>query len=749
MNSKDNQRDGDKQEIAPARLPARAETSQEKKKAGVQNGRPRSSARPRRAKSSSSDGPSYYNPDRWEEAVQTHQKKNHKDTEAAKGDHKKESLICGDAAEEGDKKKESLICGDVAEEVAEFPGTTSGKKGHPKQHPQQQQVERSGADSSSSGTLPTTTTTANGNSSTTSDDQGFPGAFRMRPASTPVPATEYDASDDFPLGSRHSVRDATDKEETLRVSDDILIEATLVEDHKAEHEDSQPLPALSYNNNTRTTMADLESPKDGDPPEIVTAEPIPKRFQLREAEEEERRRIMHMRRSVGGLLCVLVVFLIVASCVLGVQLNKDDNNHEINGSGQQFAAVATLAPTMAPTLFTQDMLPSYTQETLKDPESPQSAAYTWLQDNGLTSEAHFPLQLFTLATLYYATNGDQWKEQEHWLDANTDPCDWYTSFYGSICIGGLRRLLRGLSEQPSASTGLLKQHYQRLSLFQLDLAGSLPKEMGLLSRLDVINLHGNQIAGPVPSQLGLLQDVTLLQLFNNSLTGTLPTEIGQLSSIRHLNFAFNQISGSIPSQLAALATMEVFSVSNNQVTGSIPSELGLLTNLNGLHLYHNPKLGGSVPTELGMLQASEVIQLENTNVQGLIPSSLGQLSLLTKLTMHNTNLSGEIPVEVCRLMETGSLLELTVDCGKVTCTSPCQCDCTKSSSYQLQVVEDAVAETVMPELAGEELITDPPIMVSGLVGLTEEMTTEVPGAATEEDSTSQARPAGEFLEYIP
>ena len=100
--------------------------------------------------------------------------------------------------------------------------------------------------------------------------------------------------------------------------------------------------------------------------------------------------------------------------------------------------------------------------------------------------------------------------------------------------------------------------------------------------------------------------VTHLDLFNNQLTGEIPAELGDLTNLEGLYLSFNQLTGGIPAELGDLTNLEVLDLFNNQLTGEIPAELGDLTNLEGLGLFSN-QLTGEIPAELGSL----------TNLEGL------------------------------------------------------------------------------------------------------------------------------------
>lgn len=58
--------------------------------------------------------------------------------------------------------------------------------------------------------------------------------------------------------------------------------------------------------------------------------------------------------------------------------------------------------------------------------------------------------------------------------------------------------------------------------------------------------------------------------------------------------------------------------------------------------------------------------LDNNELEGQVDSSLGSLMKLEKLSLHDNDLKGYIPSEICNLRNR-SLSRLTVDCDEVYC----------------------------------------------------------------------------------
>jgi hypothetical protein len=65
---------------------------------------------------------------------------------------------------------------------------------------------------------------------------------------------------------------------------------------------------------------------------------------------------------------------------------------------------------------------------LEDGSSPQFFALTWLANNDTVDEREIQRveARYALATLYFATNGDEWKDDLHFLSPLHE-CNWTTS----------------------------------------------------------------------------------------------------------------------------------------------------------------------------------------------------------------------------------------------------------------------------------------------------------------------------------
>jgi Leucine-rich repeat (LRR) protein len=173
-------------------------------------------------------------------------------------------------------------------------------------------------------------------------------------------------------------------------------------------------------------------------------------------------------------------------------------------------------------------------------------------------------------------------------------------------------------------------------------------EFYLIEYTDSLSLYNNQLTGSIPPEIGNLTNLTYLSLGFNQLTGEIPPEIGNLTNLTNLVLWGNQLTGSIPPEIGNLTNLTELYLFNNELTGSIPPEIGNLTNLINLNLRSN-NLTGSIPPEIGNLTNLIGLFLYDNQLTGEIPPEIGNLTNLTWLWLYNNQLTGEIPESICDL----------------------------------------------------------------------------------------------------
>ena len=116
-------------------------------------------------------------------------------------------------------------------------------------------------------------------------------------------------------------------------------------------------------------------------------------------------------------------------------------------------------------------------------------------------------------------------------------------------------------------------------------AADLAKLTGLVSLTLNFNL---ELSGTLPREIGLLTDLTSLFLDTCGFTGSLPHEIGNLTKLINFIAGGNSgLTGSLPRELGKLTALQILRLSESGYTGLLPRELGEMTQLTTLVLNDN------------------------------------------------------------------------------------------------------------------------------------------------------------------
>ncbi|KAB1220947.1 hypothetical protein CJ030_MR3G025362 [Morella rubra] len=202
--------------------------------------------------------------------------------------------------------------------------------------------------------------------------------------------------------------------------------------------------------------------------------------------------------------------------------------------------------------------------------------------------------------------------------------------------------------------------------------------MGLLSRLEYLNLANNHFTGTIPSSLSNLTSLYLLFLSYNAFSGSVTSSFFNLPRLQEIDLAENMLSGPIPSisyNMPSIQTIDLrdnemsgelpknmfdhlpnlqdLKVSKNQLDGGLPSSLFQCKQLQYLSLWSN-KLTGRLPTEIENLTALRAIYLDLNNFEGRLPLEIGNLGMLIDMALSNNSFEGRVPLEI------GNLTMLTI-----------------------------------------------------------------------------------------
>jgi len=112
-----------------------------------------------------------------------------------------------------------------------------------------------------------------------------------------------------------------------------------------------------------------------------------------------------------------------------------------------------------------------------------------------------------LIALYNATNGANWTNNTNWLDPNQPISSWH-----------------GITE--------VNGRVSQLSLFNNNLNGNIPSEIGDFTELAFLQIAGNpSLTGSLPDEITNLTNLQSLAVYNCGLRGEIPSNIGNLANL--------------------------------------------------------------------------------------------------------------------------------------------------------------------------------------------------------------------------
>lgn len=185
-----------------------------------------------------------------------------------------------------------------------------------------------------------------------------------------------------------------------------------------------------------------------------------------------------------------------------------------------------------------------------------------------------------------------------------------------------------------------------VNLWSNRLSGEVLLDLSSLKQLKVMNLGKNEFCGTIPIKMP--QNIEVVILRANQFEGNIPAQIFNLSSLFHLDLAHNKLSGSIPQCVYNMTPM---------ITGTSGYIAGFQMNLftkGGEYEYpfyflrqtvdlSANNLSGEIPMELFRLVQVQTLNLSHNNLSGTIPKVIGGMKNLESLDLSNNKLSGKIP----------------------------------------------------------------------------------------------------------
>ncbi|CAJ2668958.1 MDIS1-interacting receptor like kinase 2-like [Trifolium pratense] len=209
---------------------------------------------------------------------------------------------------------------------------------------------------------------------------------------------------------------------------------------------------------------------------------------------------------------------------------------------------------------------------------------------------------------------------------------------------------------------------------QIGLQGTIPTEIGLLSKLTHLDMSDNFLQGEMPLSLCNLRQLRYLDISYNKLDGSIPNEVCYIKNLTTLNLSNNFFNGSFPifiigielthldlsrnylegevnPSIANLRQLEYLDISFNNFQGSIPPQWWLLKNLTTLNLSNN-RFKGEIPSSsLENLKKLQYLYISNNYIEGSIPLELGFLKNLTTLNLSRNRFNRSLPISLINLTQ--------------------------------------------------------------------------------------------------
>ncbi|CAB9505996.1 leucine Rich Repeat [Seminavis robusta] len=211
----------------------------------------------------------------------------------------------------------------------------------------------------------------------------------------------------------------------------------------------------------------------------------------------------------------------------------------------------------------------------------------------------------------------------------------------------------------------------------------LSSRIGQLTKLQVLDLSFADTTGTMPSELFRLTELgEILFWRNNHMTGTLPTELGLLSKLKFFSVRDTLMEGTLPTEIGLVTELRELDVSGALFTGSLPMEI--YTSLERLWalVFFTNELSGTISSYIGDMPMLAYLFGQRNSLSGTLPTEMGRLSRANRIGLNLNRFTGTVPSELCALRGGTRLKRLKVDClptsstGVIPIVCPVGC-CTK------------------------------------------------------------------------
>ena len=250
-----------------------------------------------------------------------------------------------------------------------------------------------------------------------------------------------------------------------------------------------------------------------------------------------------------------------------------------------------------------------------------------------------------LLDIYTYTNGKQWYNSSGW-NSSIEHCSWY----GITCHGN--SYIKSIMLPFNNLNGSLPSNLWKIrNLFSLCVPGnpSLRGRLGdflfgNMSLLLNLIICASSVSGEIPQDI---VNLTNLQFFiaspmdGEGLTGQLPRDLGNMKELRMLDIGGNNITGQIPRSISKLTKLYDLTLRNTpgMMSGNL-SDIFAIPSLEDVCV-SGVNLVGEIPRKFPPNIA--ILLLPGNNISGKLPEIFPNNSALRNLNLANNRLTGDIP----------------------------------------------------------------------------------------------------------
>ncbi|XP_015169469.1 receptor-like protein 12 [Solanum tuberosum] len=148
----------------------------------------------------------------------------------------------------------------------------------------------------------------------------------------------------------------------------------------------------------------------------------------------------------------------------------------------------------------------------------------------------------------------------------------FNGFTGTLSSNFFKSF-RGMMDVDEEKTGITRERTSNdtdyLYHISLVIKGN-EFDMRITSIMTSVDLSSNRFEGDIPKSIGNLSSLVLLNLSHNNFRGHIPAEIAKVQALEALDLSWNRLIGEIPGPLSSSTFLEVLNLSYNHLAGHIP-----------------------------------------------------------------------------------------------------------------------------------------------------------------------------------